>query len=119
MPSTKARPKTLVNHAYRFDFQILSYRGSVMAVSVAQAISRVKAMYAKNELGYAVSSPSFKLALINLRGTPVRLTLDPISRQRCSELYREAYQLGIDDVPTQQEFAQLQDIVNTLHNLKG
>lgn len=119
MPISQKYLKTAPKHAYRFDFTILNYRGSVTAVSVPQAVSRVKAMYAKNVLGHGVDTPSFRMALLELRDTPVMMTLDPIARQRCSELYREAYQLGIEDVPTQIEFAQLQDIVNTLHNLKG
>jgi hypothetical protein len=51
-----------------------------------------------------------------MQDVAIAIHLDPLARQRFSELYREQYQLSITDLPTQVEFVQLEDIVNKLSN---
>lgn len=99
---------------YLFSFTIEHFGGTVHAVSVAQAVARAKAIFVRDGLGYAINTDSFKAAVARLRVVPVRLTLDPIARQRFSELYREQYQIGITNPHDQAEFTQLESIVNKL-----
>ena len=111
--------RSVLKHSYQFTFTLNSVTGRVTAVSYEQAVQRAKASYVVRMLGYPAGTAQFRLAVAQLRSTPVRLQLDRIAIQRFGELYREQYQLGIEDAPTQVEFAQLQDIVNKLKTNQG
>jgi hypothetical protein len=97
-------------------FKIREYSARTAAVSLPQAVSRAKGMYVKNVLGHAPNTTAFRIAIRQMQDVAIAIHLDPLARQRFSELYREQYQLSITDLPTQVEFVQLEDIVNKLSN---
>lgn len=106
---------------FPFTFTVGDYHGSILAVSVPQALTRARGSFVRKGMGIPPGTTPFVKAIAAIPSNTVSLQLDALVRQRYTELYNEAYHLGPLHGAELTEFTQLQKIVNDLkvHNGHG
>jgi len=118
MTKVAARIPEVTPKYYLFNFEFEStprYSGTILGVSVAQAVARARGAYSKNVLKNQPGTPKFSLGVNQAKELRLTLSLSILTIQKYKELYRVAYQSKYQLEPQDlKEFSQLTKITEDI-----